>query len=146
MANHSAHSPAAPNPGHSGGHSHGHAAHGHGQHDVSKEVRKYLIVFGALIIGTILTVWVSFIELHPHWKNIAIGLVIASAKAFLVAAFFMHLIDERKLVYGVLGATVFFFVGLMYLTLWSSEPTSFIHIKKPADPGQVTQAPQPAKH
>ena|SRR5688572_20032671 len=146
MANHSAHSAAAPNPSQPAGHGHGHGGHGHGHHDVSKEIRKYLLVFGALIVGTILTVWVSFIELHPHWKNIAIGLVIASAKGFLVAAFFMHLIDERKLVYGVLGATVFFFIGLMYLTLWSSEPTSFIHIKKPVDPGQTTQAPQPAKH
>ena len=142
MANHSAHSAAASNPGHAAGH--GHGAHGH--HDVGKEVRKYMLVFGALIIGTILTVAVSYVELHPHWKNIAIGLVIATVKAGLVAAFFMHLIDERKLVYGVLGATVFFFIGLMYLTLWSSEPTSFIHIKKPADSGQTTQAPQPAKH
>ena len=108
-----------------------------------------MLVFGALIIGTILTVWVSFIELHPHWKNIAIGLVIASAKGFLVAAFFMHLIDERKLVYGVLGATVFFFIGLMYITLWSMAPGSFIRLKQPA--GSVQQQPaaaqaQPAKH
>lgn len=142
MANHSGHS-AAP------GSSHAPAAHGHGHHDVSKEVRKYMLVFGALIIGTILTVWVSFIELHPHWKNIAIGLVIASAKGFLVAAFFMHLIDERKLVYGVLGATVFFFIGLMYITLWSMAPGSFIRLKQPA--GSVQQQPaaaqaQPAKH
>ena len=41
----------------------------------------------------------------------------------------MHLIDERKVIYGVLGATVFFFIGLMYLTLWSTEPLSFIHLK-----------------
>lgn len=142
MANHSAHSAATPSPGHSHG-----AAHGHGHHDVSKEVRKYLLVFGALIIGTILTVAVSYVELHPHWKNIAIGLVIATVKAGLVAAFFMHLIDERKLVYGVLGATVFFFVGLMYITLWSMEPGSFIRIKKPDTEAQqpASQAPA-AKH
>ena len=145
MANHSAPSAAAPNPGQPA--AHGHAAHGHGHHDVSKEVRKYMLVFGALIIGTILTVAVSYVELHPHWKNIAIGLVIAIVKGGLVAGFFMHLIDERKLIYGVLGATVFFFIGLMYLTLWSSEPSSFIHIKKPAEAGQTmkpAQATQPA--
>jgi len=138
MANHSAHSAAAPAPGHSHG-----AGHGHGHHDVSKEVRKYLLVFGALIIGTILTVAVSYIELHPHWKNVAIGLVIATVKGALVAGFFMHLIDERKLIYGVLGATVFFAIGLMYLTIWSSEPSSFIHIKKPA---AEAQQPSTAKH
>jgi cytochrome c oxidase subunit 4 len=139
MANHSAPSAAAPSPG--PGHSHG-AGHGHGHHDVAKEVRKYLLVFGALIIGTILTVAVSYIELHPHWKNIAIGLVIASVKAGLVAAFFMHLIDERKLVYGVLGATVFFFAGLMYITIWSMEPGSFIRIKKPEAEAQQPSSAQ----
>ena len=31
----------------------------------------------------------------------------------------MHLISERKMIYGILGFTVFFFAGLMALTLWS---------------------------
>ena len=130
MANHSAQSAATS--GHAAAHGTAHGAGGHGHHDVGKEVRKYMLVFGALIIGTILTVAVSYIELHPHWKNVAIGLFIATVKAGLVAAFFMHLIDERKLIYGVLGATVFFAIGLMYLTIWSMEPESFIHVKKPA--------------
>src|SRR4051812_24340149 len=126
MANHSTH----PAPGTAQGHATGPAhAHGHGAHDVSKEVRKYLLVFGALLIGTVLTVWASRFHFGA-FGNIIVALVIASVKASLVAAFFMHLIDERKLVYGVLGATVFFFVGLMYLTLWSMEPTSLIHLKR----------------
>jgi caa(3)-type oxidase subunit IV len=144
MANHSAHSPS---PAGSAPHAAAHS-HGHGHHDVGKEVRKYMLVFGALIIGTILTVAVSYVELHPHWKNIAIGLVIASVKGFLVAAFFMHLIDERKLIYGVLAATVFFFIGLMYLTIWSLEPNSFIRLKQPAAAGQqqsAAPAQQPAQ-
>jgi cytochrome c oxidase subunit 4 len=103
--------------------------HGHGAHDVSKEVRKYLLVFGALLVGTLLTVWASFINFGTPGANIIVALIIATVKATLVAGFFMHLVDERKLIYGVLGATVFFFVGLMYLTLWSTEPTSFIHLK-----------------
>ena len=40
-------------------------------------------------------------------------------KAFLVAGYFMHLISERKMVYGILVFTAFFFVGLMFLTVWS---------------------------
>jgi hypothetical protein len=31
----------------------------------------------------------------------------------------MHLISERKMIYGILAFTAFFFVGLMALTLWS---------------------------
>lgn len=126
MANHSAdasHAGHTPAPG-------GHGGHGHGHHDVAKEVRKYLLVFGALIIGTILTVWASYIHFGSTTANIVVALVIAIVKASLVAGFFMHLVDERKLIYGVLGATVFFFVGLMYVTLWSLDPGSFIHLKR----------------
>jgi cytochrome c oxidase subunit IV len=124
MANHSAHATTT-NTGHAAAGGHG----GHGHHDVSKEVRKYLLVFGALMVGTVLTVWASYFDFGGHW-NIVVALIIATAKASLVAAFFMHLIDERKLIYGVLGATVFFFVGLMYVTLWSMDPGSFIHLKR----------------
>jgi cytochrome c oxidase subunit 4 len=104
-------------------------AGGHDTHDIGKAVRTYLLVFGALILGTIGTVWASYIDFGSPGINIVVALVIATVKAGLVASFFMHLIDERKLIYGVLGATVFFFVGLMYVTLWSMEPNSFIHLK-----------------
>ena len=130
MADHSTHAATkvAPAAGH-GGHG-GHAGHGHGHHDVSKEVRKYLLVFGALMVGTALTVWASYINFGSHTMNVVVALVIAIVKAGLVAGFFMHLIDERKLIYGVLGATVFFFIGLMYITLWSMDPGSLIHLKR----------------
>ena len=94
------------------------------------EVRKYLTVFGALLAGTILTVGMYFVYFQSHRLAITIALFIASVKAFLVAAYFMHLISEHKMIYGILAATVFFFVGLMYLTVWSMEPTSLIHIRK----------------
>ena len=123
MANHSTHTTTAP-----AGQGHGHA-HVHGGHDVAKEVRRYLLVFGALLVGTIVTVLASFIDFGHPGVNIGVALFIALIKAGLVAGYFMHLIDERKLIYGVLGATAFFFVGLMYITLWSMEPGSFIHLK-----------------
>jgi hypothetical protein len=31
----------------------------------------------------------------------------------------MHLISEKKMVYTVLGFTVFFFAGLLALTVWA---------------------------
>ncbi len=51
--------------------------------------------------------------------NIGLALVIACTKAFLVAGYFMHLISEKKMIYGIMAFTAFFFVGLMALTLWS---------------------------
>jgi cytochrome c oxidase subunit 4 len=106
------------------------APHDHGGHDIAKEVRKYIVVFIALIVGTILTVLASYHRFPNHSVNIALALAIASVKVFLVAGFFMHLISERQLIYAVLLVTVFFFTGLMYLTLWSMEPNSLIHIAK----------------
>jgi cytochrome c oxidase subunit IV len=101
-------------------------------HDVSKHVRGYLIVFAALIVGTALTVLASYIHFgskDSNTGNIVVALVIALTKAFLVAGYFMHLISEKKMIYSILAFTVFFFAGLMYLTIWSMEPTSIVHYK-----------------
>jgi cytochrome c oxidase subunit 4 len=94
-------------------------SHSESHDHVASHVRRYLLVFAALIIGTILTVWASYIRFPSREINIAVALVIASCKAFLVAGFFMHLVSEKKMIYGILGFTAFFFVGLMGLTLWS---------------------------
>jgi len=50
---------------------------------------------------------------------LVIALVIATAKASLVALFFMHLISEKQMIYMVLAFTAFFVAGLMLLTLFS---------------------------
>ncbi len=101
----------------------------HHGHDVHQEVRRYLIVFGCLFVGTILTVGAYYLHLPSVALTIAVALFIATVKAFLVAGFFMHLISEKKMIYGIMAATVFFFIGLMYLTVWSMQPTSLIHLK-----------------
>jgi len=78
---------------------------------IRKEIRKYLLVFGALAVLTIITVAISQFHL-PTPEAITLALIVAAVKASLVAAFFMHLISERKLIYAVLAITVFFF-GMM---------------------------------
>jgi cytochrome c oxidase subunit IV len=84
--------------------------------DVSKHIRGYLIIGATLIIGTVLTVLASQIDLGHHW-NIVLALIIATIKASLVALFFMHLISEKQMIYTVLAFTAFFFVGLMFITI-----------------------------
>ena len=84
--------------------------------DVAKHVRGYLIIGGTLIIGTVLTVLASYIDLGHHY-NVILALIIATAKASLVALFFMHLISERAMIYSVLAFTAFFCAGMMFLTL-----------------------------
>jgi cytochrome c oxidase subunit 4 len=92
-------------------------------------VRGYIFVFIALLAGTILTVWASFIQFGSREINIAVALTIACVKAFLVAGYFMHLISERKMIYLVLGFTAVFFAGLMGLTVWSTSPEGMIHFQ-----------------
>jgi caa(3)-type oxidase subunit IV len=56
--------------------------------------------------------------------------LIAGVKAFLVAGYFMHLISERKMIYNVMGFTAFFFLSLMFLTLYAMHdfpPTTVTH-------------------
>ncbi len=105
--------------------------HAHDHEDLAhfqSHVRKYIFVFVALIIGTVVTVAVSYAPISSVALTIAIALFIACIKGFLVAGYFMHLMSEKKMIYGILLATVFFFVGLMALTIWSMHPTSLIHL------------------
>src|ERR1041384_2944170 len=97
--------------------------------DVSKHIRGYLIIGGTLILGTILTVLASQVDLGHGW-NIVLALVIATVKASLVALFFMHLISEKQMIYTVLAFTAFFFAGLMGLILFGTHdvpPLTVIH-------------------
>lgn len=91
----------------------------HAAHEIQKSVRRYLLVFGALLVGTILTVAVNAVNFNSIAITVAVALFIAAIKAFLVAGYFMHLIDEKKMIYGILATTGFFFIGLMWLTIWA---------------------------
>jgi len=81
---------------------------------VKKHVRTYITIFIALAILTVVTVWVSTLDL-PGPAAIALAFIIASIKAGLVALFFMHLLGERKIIIAILALTVFFFVVLTLL-------------------------------
>src|SRR5882724_10518747 len=91
----------------------------HSPEEFSHHLRRYLFVFYALLFGTLVTVGASYIPFGHRAVNIGVALVIAGGKAFLVAGYFMHLISERKMIYGIMVFTAFFFAGLMFLTVWS---------------------------
>jgi cytochrome c oxidase subunit 4 len=95
-----------------------HPTHEHHGHDnspeaIRREIRRYMMVFGALACLTIVTVVISQFHL-PRVQAITLALAVATVKASLVAAFFMHLVSERKLIYAVLAITVFFFGMLLW--------------------------------
>ncbi len=88
-------------------------------HDINKSIRIYLWVFGALIIGTIITVAAWKVHLPTVFLTVLVALIIASVKATLVAGWFMHLAGEQKMIYAILAFTAFFFIGMMFLTIWA---------------------------
>jgi cytochrome c oxidase subunit 4 len=65
--------------------------------EVKKHVRIYISVFAALAVLTVVTVGVGYLHL-PILPALVAALVIASIKAGLVAAYFMHLISEERVI------------------------------------------------
>jgi len=82
--------------------------------EFKKHLRPYYAVFVALLCLTVITVAVSYLRLERPLA-IALALVIASIKAGLVAAVFMHLISEKKVIFAVLILTGLFFILVMTL-------------------------------
>ena len=85
-------------------------------HDVAHHVKKYMIVGATLLVFTGLTVALSYVDFGTRKANIAVAMLVAMFKAGLVAAIFMHLSAEKRLIYRVLIFTGLFVLGLFWLT------------------------------
>lgn len=98
-------------------------------HDIQKEVKRYIAVFVALLVLTMVTVAASYLRLNIVGA-VTLALMIATVKASLVACYFMHLISEKKMIYLILGFTVIFFLGLLFLPFWESlsVPEGTVHV------------------
>jgi cytochrome c oxidase subunit 4 len=83
-------------------------------HDVRKEIKRYLIVFAALLALTVITVIASNFHFGVT-LGVMIALIIASFKGYLVACNFMHLSNEKKVVYLVLILAAVFIIAMMIL-------------------------------
>ena len=92
----------------------------HDHVDIDKHVRTYLIVFGVLVVMTVVTVAVSYLHL-PVAPAVALALLIALFKGSLVANFFMHLKWEKKMIYWILLLTVIFFFFVLLIPSWSES-------------------------
>jgi hypothetical protein len=93
-------------------------------------LRRCLYIFIAILCATSLMIWISFLPEHYTWAaKVGMILAVASANAFVVAGFLMHLISEKKMIYTVLAFTVFFVIGLFALTLYAMHdfPTGTTH-------------------
>ena len=82
------------------------------------------MVFGTLLVLTLVTVGVSYLNL-PEVETVVVALAIATFKASLVAMFFMHLKGEKPMVTWPLALTAFLFVGLLASLLFSEADHLF---------------------
>lgn len=84
--------------------------------DHKPNYKLYYGIFAALMVLTVVTVLVSYVHLQPV-AAISLGLAIATLKAGLVVAFFMHLKGESNLIWVFLGITAFTMLGFLLAPL-----------------------------
>lgn len=92
----------------------------HDAAEIQKHVRTYIAVFVALAFLTIITVGVSYLHLTTA-VAVTLALIIASIKASLVAAFFMHLVSEKKLITYILVITLISFVSMVLIIYFTDQ-------------------------
>jgi cytochrome c oxidase subunit 4 len=92
------------------------AVHGHAGPAPHHKVN-YYAVFGLLVVLTILTVVVAFVNIKSETAKILLALAIASVKASAVVLYFMHVKFEGKLIYLILIVPLTFCVLLVVALL-----------------------------
>jgi cytochrome c oxidase subunit 4 len=94
----------------------------HAPHVHVTPLSTYLLVFGALAIGTLLTWFASTVDLG--WANTPIALVIATTKAVLVILFFMHVIHSTRLTWVVVIGS-FLWLGVLFVLTFTDYLTRY---------------------
>jgi|SRR5271157_5776695 len=81
-------------------------------------VKTYLIIGATLLVLTVATTLIAFVNLGPF--NPVVALTIATIKALLVILFFMHVKGASEKLTGVVVVSGFFFLAIL-LTLSLSD-------------------------
>lgn len=108
--------------------------------EIQKHIRTYFMIFGALMVLTVITVAIAYVHLETHLA-VTLAMLVAITKGSLVALFFMHLSDEVPAIYRLLALTVaFFFMVLILPTSWWADDVSHGNIWDQAVPAARMQA------
>lgn len=86
----------------------------HVEHHIVSPVQ-YTMVFGTLLVFTLLTVVAAYVDMK--WANPVIALAIACFKAVIVILFFMHAKYQSRLIKMTIGSGFFVFLVLIFMTL-----------------------------
>jgi cytochrome c oxidase subunit 4 len=109
-------------------------------------MRRYLLVFGALMACLGATVGLAYVDLGPF--NLVAALGIACLKAALVLLFFMQLLDSDGLAWIALGAGLTWVAILFGLTFsdYASRPSPRVPVTEIVGPlpGALGERPEPS--
>jgi caa(3)-type oxidase subunit IV len=103
--------------------------------EIQKAKKTYLTIFGALLVGTVLTVLVAtWYPLERHIgghgfdkADMIVGLLIATTKATLVGFIFMHLNHEKKAVYWIFFSALVLCASMFALLFLAKYSPIFDH-------------------
>ena len=103
---------------------HSHDSHGHGGHGGDHvphvlDLKWYFGVFAALLVFTVLTVAVSYVDLGR--ANLFIAMLVATCKALMVSAIFMHLAFDKKFNAIIFGLSVLFLFIFIVFTMFDTS-------------------------
>lgn len=85
------------------------------EHIVSKKV--YFVIFGALMVLTLLTVVAANFDLGSEKINTVVALAIAVTKAMLVVLYFMHVRYSSRLTWVVVAGGFLWLLIMIGLTM-----------------------------
>lgn len=106
--------------------------------EVKKHLKLYIGVFVALLVLTVVTVAVTKLAVG-FVLAVVIAMIIATVKGSLVAAFFMHLAWEKRMIYLLLLLSGVFLVFMVAMFVWSVDATLSGTAKPPIE-AAVTSA------
>ncbi len=102
------------------------ASHSHSdKHEHITTYKTYLLIWAALMVLTVVTVYVSYVDFGT--LNVVIAMAIASLKAALVALFFMHLKFEDSITW----VFALFPLGLLFLLITMTFVDTFTRVVVP---------------
>lgn len=90
-------------------------------------VSHYLAVFAALLILTVTTAEIAFVDLGP--LNNVVAISIACLKALLVVLFFMHVKYSSRVTWVFAGAGFFWLIFLFGITMTDYMSRDWLHLQ-----------------
>ena len=88
----------------------------HSAEELAQEERRYMVVFAVLAVLTALEVGITLTGLHKH---IIVGtlVILAVAKAALVAMYYMHLMNEKATLKWIAVTPMILCVFLLFMLM-----------------------------